>query len=152
MITLTGCVHGKGPVSSLSGQRRDPGHARPWFAVVDGNNTQIDAITACAAWYQVRVPILIDFIHVVQYLWKAAATFFYPGDPQARDWVKAQAAKILHGSARDVRAGSRVSLDVSLRSPRGRSRRQASSRLARAGTAVRLYRCAVSVPAGSAGT
>jgi hypothetical protein len=87
--------------------RRDPGHLRPWFAVVDGNNTQIGAIRAYAAQYQVNVPILIDFIHVVQYLWKAAGSFFYPGDPEARAWVKAQAAKILEGKARDVQAGIR---------------------------------------------
>ena len=53
------------------------------------------------------VPILIDFIHVTQYLWKAAGSFFYPGDPEAREWVKAQAAKILNGKARDVMAGIR---------------------------------------------
>ncbi len=88
-------------------QRRDPGHARPWFAVVDGNNAQLDAIAACAARYQVKVPVLIDLIHVVQYLWKAAGSFFYPGDPAARDWVRDQAAKILAGKARDVRAGIR---------------------------------------------
>jgi hypothetical protein len=87
--------------------RRDPGHARPWFAVVDGNNAQIDTINALAAKYQVKVPILIDFIHVAQYLWKAAATFFYPGDPAARAWVKDQAAKILAGKHRDVRTGIR---------------------------------------------
>ncbi len=67
--------------------RRDPGHLRPWFAVVDGNNAQIDAIRAHAARYQVSVPILIDLIHVVQYLWKAAGSFFYTGDPEARAWV-----------------------------------------------------------------
>jgi hypothetical protein len=88
-------------------QRRDPGHARPWFAVVDGNNAQLDAIRACARRYQVKVPILLDFIHVVQYLWKAAGSFFYPGDPAARDWVKAQAAKILDGKARDAWTGIR---------------------------------------------
>jgi len=43
-------------------QRRDPEHARPWFAVVAGNNAQLDAIAACAARYQVKVPILIDLI------------------------------------------------------------------------------------------
>ena len=68
--------------------RRDPGHARPWFAVVDGNNAQIAAINALAAERQVKIPVLIDFIHVVQYLWKAAGSFFYPGDPAARAWVK----------------------------------------------------------------
>ena len=36
--------------------RRDPGHARPWIAVVDGNNTQIAAITGLAAQHQVKVP------------------------------------------------------------------------------------------------
>jgi hypothetical protein len=46
--------------------RRDPGHARPWLAVVDGNNAQIAAISNLAAQRQVKVPILIDFIHVVQ--------------------------------------------------------------------------------------
>ena len=45
--------------------RRDPHHLRPWFAVVDGNNTQIAAINTYAARYQVNVPILIDLIHVL---------------------------------------------------------------------------------------
>jgi hypothetical protein len=88
-------------------QRRDPEHARTWYAIVDGNNAQIDAIRSCAEKYQVTVPILIDFIHVVQYLWKAAGTFFYPNDPAGRDWVKTQAEKILHGNTRDVATGIR---------------------------------------------
>jgi hypothetical protein len=87
--------------------RRDPGHARPWFAVVDGNNHQIETITALAAKHGVKVPVLIDLIHVTQYLWKAANSFFYPGDPDARTWVKEQTAKILAGKHRDVRAGIR---------------------------------------------
>jgi hypothetical protein len=87
--------------------RRDPEHARPWYAIVDGNNAQIEAIHALAEQYQVQVPILIDFIHVVQYLWKAARSFFYPDDPAGRDWVIAQAEKILHGKASDVATGIR---------------------------------------------
>lgn len=87
--------------------RRDPEHARSWYAIVDGNNTQIDAIRTCATKHQVTVPILIDFIHVIQYLWKAAGTFFYPNDPAGRDWVKTQAEKILHGKASDVATGIR---------------------------------------------
>ncbi len=87
--------------------RRDSDHLRPWFTVVDGNNHQIETITTLAARYQVTVPILIDLIHVTQYLWKAANSFFYPGDPDARAWVRDQAAKILAGKHRDVRAGIR---------------------------------------------
>ncbi len=87
--------------------RRDPQHERPWIAVIDGNCHQIETVTSLAAQYQVKVPILIDLIHVVQYLWKAANSFFYPGDPGARAWVREQAAKILAGKHRDVRAGIR---------------------------------------------
>lgn len=87
--------------------RRDCDRLRPWFAVVDGNNHQIQTITTLAADYQVKVPILIDLIHVTHYLWKAANSFFYTGDPEARAWVRDQAAKILDGKHRDVRAGIR---------------------------------------------
>jgi hypothetical protein len=87
--------------------RRDPDHARAWFALVDGNNAQIEAITACAHDYQVEVPILIDLIHLVQYLWKAAGTFFYPGDPEAKIWVTTQTGKVLDGKSGDVVTGIR---------------------------------------------
>jgi len=87
--------------------RRDPGHARPWLAVIDGNNAQIAAISALAAKHQVKVTILIELIHVTQYLWKAANSFFYPGQPEARAWIREQTAKILDGKHRDVRAGIR---------------------------------------------
>ncbi|MBV8200202.1 MAG: ISKra4 family transposase, partial [Acidobacteria bacterium] len=82
--------------------RRDPGRERPWIAVTDGNNHQIETIGKLAARYQVKVTILIDIIHVIQYLWKAAASLFRAGDPAARDWVRAQAGKILNGKHRDV--------------------------------------------------
>jgi hypothetical protein len=87
--------------------RRDPEHARPWIAVIDGNCHQIETVTRLAAERGVKVKILIDLIHVVQYLWKAANSFFYPGDPEARAWVREQTAKILAGKHRDVRAGIR---------------------------------------------
>jgi hypothetical protein len=44
---------------------------------------------------------------VLEYLWKAAWSFFYPGDPDAEDWVAAQAIKILGGKAGAVAAGIR---------------------------------------------
>ncbi len=87
--------------------RRDPQHKRPWFAVIDGNNHQIATITALAAKRKAKVTILIDIIHVLQYLWKAAGSFFHSGDPDARAWVREQAARILAGSHRGVRAGIR---------------------------------------------
>ncbi|MCA1682323.1 MAG: ISKra4 family transposase, partial [Actinobacteria bacterium] len=88
-------------------ERRDPDHRRPWIALVDGNSAQIDAIEAEAARRQVSVTIVLDFIHVLEYLWKAAWSFFYPGDPDAEAWVAEQATKILDGKAATVAAGIR---------------------------------------------
>jgi hypothetical protein len=87
--------------------RRDPDHHRSWVALVDGNTTQIETITAQATRHEVQVTIIVDFIHVLEYLWKAAWSFFYPGDPDAETWVADQATKILHGKAATVAAGIR---------------------------------------------
>jgi hypothetical protein len=87
--------------------RRDPGRKRTWIALLDGNNTQIDAVTAEARDRGITVPVLIDFIHVFEYVWKAAWTFFEPGDPDAADWVAGRGAAILEGNAAQVAAGIR---------------------------------------------
>jgi len=88
-------------------ERRDPGHQREWVVLIDGNNTQIEAVTAEAARRGVTVTIIIDFIHVLEYCWKAAWSFFDKGEPAAEEWVAAQARKILHGKASQVAAGIR---------------------------------------------
>jgi hypothetical protein len=88
-------------------ERRDPQHKREWVVLVDGNSTQIEAVTAEAASRGVAVTIVIDFIHVLEYLWKAAWSFFDKGKPASEEWVADQARKILHGKARQVAAGIR---------------------------------------------
>src|ERR1019366_3384305 len=88
-------------------ERRDPGHQREWVVLIDGNNTQIEAVTVEAARRGVTVTIVIDFIHVLEYCWKAAWSFFDKGEPAAEEWVADQARKILHGKASQVAAGIR---------------------------------------------
>jgi hypothetical protein len=88
-------------------QRRDPSGERTWTVLVDGNRAQIEAATAEAASRGVTVSVVIDFIHVLEYLWKAAWSFFEHADPAAEEWVSAQAAKILQGRAAQVAAGIR---------------------------------------------
>jgi len=88
-------------------ERRDPQHKRTWIALVDGNNTQIDAVSAEAARRGVTVTVLCDFVHVLEYCWKAAWSFFETGDPDAEYWVAARATKILEGKASQVAAGIR---------------------------------------------
>jgi hypothetical protein len=77
--------------------RRDPGHARTWIALVDGDNHQIALIQDQAARRGVAVTIVIDFIHVLEYLWDAAWCFHPPRDPAIEAWVIAQGLDILHG-------------------------------------------------------
>ena len=88
-------------------ERRDPGRKRDWVVLIDGNNTQIEAVTDEAARRGIMVTICIDFIHVLEYLWKAAWSFFDKGEPAAEEWVAAQARKILHGKSAQVAAGIR---------------------------------------------
>jgi hypothetical protein len=81
---------------------RDPRHERTWVALVDGDNHQISLIRDQAAARGADLVILIDFIHVLEYLWKAAWCFHPPRDPAIEAWVTAQALAILHGRAAQV--------------------------------------------------
>jgi hypothetical protein len=88
-------------------ERRDPVHRRTWVALVDGNNYQIDRIEAEAEARKVHVEILVDFIHVLGYLWSAAWSFFSEGDPDAEEWVRQKALAVLEGEASTVAASIR---------------------------------------------
>jgi hypothetical protein len=83
-------------------ERRDSGHARPWVALVDGDIHQISLIQDQAATRGITITILVDFIHVLEYLWKAAWCFHPPRAPAMETWVTAQALDILHGRAAEV--------------------------------------------------
>ncbi|HEY6397111.1 MAG TPA: ISKra4 family transposase [Solirubrobacteraceae bacterium] len=87
--------------------RRDPHHQRRWVALVDGNNHQIDRIQAEAEQRNVKVAIVIDLIHVLEYLWDSAWCFFAEGDPAAEAWVREKTIAVLEGNARQVAAGIR---------------------------------------------
>lgn len=96
--------------------RRDPEQRRQWVVLVDGHNHQIDCIQAEARERGLDLVILVDFIHVLEYLWKAAWCFFDEGEPAAEQWVQKHAFTILQGRSSDVagairRKATRVGLD-----------------------------------------
>jgi len=71
---------------------------------VDGNKQQLAAIGGEAKARGLKVPVLIDYIHVSGYLGKAAAAL-HPGDPvTAGQWADGQLLRVLHGRARAVAA------------------------------------------------
>ncbi len=88
-------------------ERRDPGHTRRWVALVDGNNHQIDRIGVEAKERGLDVTIVVDLVHVLEYLWAAAWCFFAEGDAAAEEWVRGRALSVLEGHAREVASGIR---------------------------------------------
>ena len=84
--------------------RRDPDRTRQRIFLVDGNKQQITAITEHAQDRSLKVPILIDYIHVSGYLRKAGACL-HPGNPTtAGEWADGQLLRVLHGRAKAVAA------------------------------------------------
>lgn len=88
---------------------RDPQNERPWAVLLDGNPTQLRLVEAAAKRHGVAVTITVDFIHVLEYLWKAGYCFHGSGTEAAERWVGERALRILHGQSSDVAAGMRRS-------------------------------------------
>ena len=82
--------------------RRDPKHRRTWLALVDGANHQIQRIKYEAKKRNVKVTIICDFVHVLEYLWNAAGCVYPEGHPAAHTWVHQQATHVLEGHATKV--------------------------------------------------
>lgn len=89
--------------------RRDPQHQREWVVLVDGSAAQLEAMKATAKKNNVSLTIVLDFMHVLEYLWKAAHCFFTPGNKEAESWVMERALRLLQGKVSDVAAGIRRS-------------------------------------------
>jgi hypothetical protein len=88
---------------------RDPEGQKCWVALVDGNETQIRLLERLAEERDLAVPIVVDFIHVAEYVWEAAKALF-PDDKKKQDrWVLEHMREILRGKATRVAAGIRRS-------------------------------------------
>jgi hypothetical protein len=80
-------------------EARDPARQRTWAVLVDGAEHQLGLIRAEAARRGVTVHIMIDLIHVLEYIWKAARCLHPAADPAAEDWVAAKALAVLAGDS-----------------------------------------------------
>jgi len=93
-------------IAAASGEagRRDPQRVRQRVFLADGNKQQITAIEAQAAQRGLKVPVLIDYIHVSGHPGKAAAAL-HPGDPAAAGQrAGGQLLRVLHGRAKAAAA------------------------------------------------
>jgi hypothetical protein len=89
---------------------RDPQHLRTWVVLVDGAEHQLSLIRAEAARRGVTIHIVIDLIHVLEYIWKAAWSLHDAGDPAAEDWVAARALAVLAGDS--ARAAEEITAEA----------------------------------------
>lgn len=91
-------------------QLRDREQRRCWVALVDGDKQQLHAVRKTARELGVELVVILDVIHVLEYLWEAAYCFHPPGSREAEQWVTKRLTMLLEGAdASDVAAGMRRS-------------------------------------------
>ena len=79
------------------------------MVVLDGQRQQLYDVEQVAARYRNDLIVVLDFIHVLEYLWRAAHCFHAPGSEAAEQWVGERAEHILQGKSSAVAAGMRRS-------------------------------------------
>jgi hypothetical protein len=78
-------------------RKRDPEHERRWVVLVDGEPKQLKAVKAEARRAGVNVTILVDVVHVLEYLWRAARALFGESNKDAERWVGDRLLGLLTG-------------------------------------------------------
>jgi hypothetical protein len=84
--------------------RRDPERVRQRVFLADGNKQQLAAIEAEAKKRKLKVPVLIDYIHVSGYIGKASACLHPDDRVLAGQWADGQLLRVLHGRGKAVAA------------------------------------------------
>lgn len=88
---------------------RDPGRKKSWVSVVDGEERQLDILESLAEKHGAQLTIVLDIIHVLEYLWKAGHALESEGSAELEQWVLERLLRILEGQASQVAAGMRRS-------------------------------------------
>jgi hypothetical protein len=88
---------------------RDPAHTKNWVALVDGNKAQIRILRRMAKKKGLDLTIIVDVIHVIEYLWDAGRAFHPEASSELENWVRVRLLEILRGKAGYVAGGMRRS-------------------------------------------
>jgi hypothetical protein len=81
---------------------RDPKGAKVHVALTDGERALQILVTQ-----KLQVTLILDLLHVLEKLWKAAYVFHAEGSVEAQLWVRLRAEKILEGYVSQVVQGIR---------------------------------------------
>jgi len=88
---------------------RDPKKRKRWVGLVDGDRKQIRRLKGAAKKQDIQMTLVLDIVHVIEYLWKSARAFHEETSPQAQAWVSERLLEILRGNSSHVAAGMRRS-------------------------------------------
>lgn len=88
---------------------RDEDVEHTWVILVDGQDEQLRAIKRQVVASGIKPIYVLDLIHVIEYLWKAAWCLFEKADPDADTWVTERLRRLLEGDCSGVAAGIRRS-------------------------------------------
>jgi len=77
--------------------RRDPVRRRRWVVLVDGQRDQIRRVQRAARRMGVEITVVLDIVHVLEYLWRAAYAFHPDGTEAAETWVECRLLALLSG-------------------------------------------------------
>lgn len=86
-----------------------PAQKKEWVVLVDGQDYQIEQIEAALKRHQVQATIVLDIVHVLEYLWKAAHQFFEEGSFLCERWVESKLEQILEKGGRKTACSIRMS-------------------------------------------
>ena len=92
--------------------QRDPMHEKQWVALVDGENTQLRILRRISKEKDIDVTIIVDIIHVIEYLWNAGRAFHPESGQELEKWVSHRLLEILRGKAGLMAGGMRRSATV----------------------------------------
>ncbi len=96
----------------LEGLRRDPERQKTWVGLVDGNAKPLKLLKLLAKKHKVKVTIVMDIIHVSEYLWSASTVFNEESKYEREKWVSERLQNFLYGKAAQVAAGMRRSVTM----------------------------------------
>ena len=89
---------------------RDPTGRKSWVVLVDGHRSQLKTLVRCLRRSGRAAPtIVLDFIHVSEYVWKAGRALHGEVNPKLEGWVGEHLLSILRGRSGYVAGGIRRS-------------------------------------------
>jgi hypothetical protein len=78
-------------------KRLDPDRDKHWVALVDGGLDQLEGVLECIGRAGCKVTVIIDLIHVLEYLWGAGLALHGEGTLESQAWVTERLRGLLEG-------------------------------------------------------